>query len=67
MLAAHREMAGVNLSSPAAATRLQALLEDQLAILTERQAAVEARLQQIRALIIRRYRDAASAVRDQSA
>ena len=67
LLAAHREMAGVNLSSPAAATRLQALLEDQLAILTERQAAVEARLQQIRALIIRRYRDAASAVRDQSA
>ncbi len=33
------------------------LVEEQLTVLTERQAAVEARLQQIRAVIIRRYRD----------
>ena len=36
-------------------------------MLTERQAAVEARLQQIRAVIFRRYRDAAAPARDQPA
>jgi hypothetical protein len=67
LLAAHQEMARVNLSSPAAAARVQELVEEQLAILTERQAAVEARLQQIRAVIIRRYKIAAAPVRDQPA
>ena len=67
LLAAHQEMARVNLSSAAAAARVRELVEDQLAILTERQAAVEARLQQIRAVIIRRYQIAAAPVRDQPA
>jgi hypothetical protein len=67
LLAPHREMARVDLSSPAARARVQELVEGQLALLTERQAAVEARLQQIRAAIFRRYRDAASPARDQTA
>jgi hypothetical protein len=67
LLAAHQEMARVNLSSPAAAARVRERVEEQLAILTERQAAVEARLQQIRAVIIRRYQIAAAPVRDQPA
>ncbi len=67
LLAAHQEMARVNLSSPAAAARVQERVEEQLAILTERQAAVEARLQQISAVIIRRYQIAAEPVRDQPA
>jgi hypothetical protein len=67
LLAAHREMARVNLSSAAATTRARVLVEEQLAILTERQAAVEARLQQIRAVIIRRYRLAAAPARDRPA
>jgi hypothetical protein len=67
LLAAHREMARVNLSSAAATTRARVLVEEQLAILTERQAAVEARLQQIRAVIIRRYRLAVAPARDRPA
>jgi hypothetical protein len=67
LLAAHQEMARVNLSSPSAAARVQEQVEEQLALLTERQAAVEARLQQIRAVIIRRYQIAAAPVRDQPA
>ena len=67
LLAAHREMARVDLSSTAATTRVRLLVEEQLAILTERQAAVEARLQQIRAVIIRRYRLAAAPARDRPA
>lgn len=57
LLAAHREMARVDLSSAVATAGVRALIEDQLALLTERQAAVEARLQQIRAVIIHRYRE----------
>lgn len=64
LLAAHREMARLDLSSAAATAGARALVEEQLAILTERHAAVEARLQQIRAVIIRRYRQAATPVRD---
>jgi hypothetical protein len=67
LLAAHREMARVDLTSPAARGRLLELVEQQLALLTERQAAVEARLQQIRAVIFRRYRDAAAPAHDQTA
>jgi hypothetical protein len=66
LLAAHREMARVDLSSAAATAGVRALVEDQLALLTERHAAVDARLQQIRAVIIRRYREGAAA-HDQSA
>jgi hypothetical protein len=67
LLAAHREMARVDLSSAAATGRVRVLVEEQLEILTERQAAVEARLQQIRAVIIRRYRLAANPARDRPA
>jgi hypothetical protein len=67
LLAIHREMARVDLTSPAARARVLELVEEQLAMLTERQAAVEARLQQIRAVIFRRYRDAAAAAHDQTA
>jgi hypothetical protein len=67
LLATHREMARVDLTSPAAKARLVELVEQQLAMLTERQAAVEARLQQIRAVIFRRYRDAAAPAHDQTA
>jgi hypothetical protein len=67
LLRAHREMARVDLSSAAATAGALALVEEQLAILTERHAAVEARLQQIRAVIIRRYRQAAAAARDRPA
>lgn len=64
LLAPHREMAQVDLTSAVAANRVRAHIEEQLAMLTDRQAAVEARLQQIRAAIFRRYRDAAGVVRD---
>jgi hypothetical protein len=67
LLSAHREMARVDLSSAVATTGALALVEEQLAILTERHAAVEARLQQIRAVIIRRYRQAAAPARDRPA
>jgi hypothetical protein len=67
LLRAHREMARVDLSSAAATANALALVEEQLAILTERHAAVDARLQQIRAVIIRRYRQAAAPARDRPA
>ncbi len=67
LLAPHREMARIDLAVPGARARVVAIVEEQLAILTERQAAVEARLQQIRAVIIRQYRDAAASPQDQSA
>jgi hypothetical protein len=67
LLATHREMARVDLTSPSARSRTLELVEEQLAMLTERQAAVEARLQQIRAVIYRRYRDAAAPAHDQTA
>ena len=57
----------MDLSSAAATGRVRVLVEEQLEILTERQAAVEARLQQIRAVIIRRYRLAADPARDRPA
>jgi hypothetical protein len=67
LLGAHRQMAQVDLSSTPAIFQARTLLEEQLAILTERQAAVEARLQQIRAVIIRRYRLAADPARERPA
>ncbi|HEY5335054.1 MAG TPA: hypothetical protein VIJ71_03415 [Mycobacteriales bacterium] len=67
LLATHREMARVDLTSPAARARVLELVEEQLAMLTERQMAVEARLQQIRAVVFRRYRDAAASPHDQTA
>jgi hypothetical protein len=67
LLSAHREMARVDLSSASATAGALTLVEEQLAILTERHAAVDARLQQIRAVIIRRYRQAAAPARDRPA
>jgi hypothetical protein len=67
LLAPHQEMARVDLSSAGARARVLELVEEQLAILTERQAAVEARLQQIKAAIMRRYREGAAPARDQPA
>jgi hypothetical protein len=67
LLWAHQEMARVDLSSAAATAGALELVEEQLAILTERHAAVDARLQQIRAVIIRRYRQAAAPARDRPA
>jgi hypothetical protein len=67
LLALHGGMAGVDLSSPAATGRIRAQMEEQLGLLTERQAAVEARLQQIRAVIIRAYQAAAAPAREQPA
>ena len=54
-------MARVDRSSAAATAVALAQVEEQLAILTERHAAVEARLQQIRPVILRRYRKEADA------
>jgi hypothetical protein len=67
LLALHREMARVDLSSPAATFRLRTAIEEQLAILTERQATIEARLQQTRAVIIRRYREGLASATDKPA
>ena len=43
------------------------VIEEQLAALTERQQAVEARLQEIRAAVIRQYQDGPGTARDQPA
>jgi hypothetical protein len=67
LLAAHRALARLDRSSAAATAGALAQIEEQLAILTERHATVEARLQQIRLVILRRYRQEASPARDQSA
>ena len=67
LLAAHREMARVDLASSSARIRVLELVEEQLAMLTERQAAVEARLQQIRTVIFRRYRDGVESAHEQPA
>jgi hypothetical protein len=67
LLAPHREMALLDLASPAARGRVLELIEEQLALLTERQAAVEARLQQIRSVVFRRYREGVESAHDQPA
>jgi hypothetical protein len=66
LLAPHQKMARLDLTSASARARVLELVEEQLALLTERQAAVEARLQQIRSVIFRRYREG-SAAQDQPA
>jgi hypothetical protein len=67
LLAAHRALARVDRSSTAATAVALDQVEEQLAILTERHATVEARLQQIRLVIVRRYREEAATARDQPA
>jgi hypothetical protein len=67
LLASHREMARLDLASSPARGRVLELIEEQLALLTERQAAVEARLQQIRSVIFRRYREGVESAHDRPA
>ncbi len=59
LVAPHGEMAGVDLTSPADVRRVLGTLEDQVAELVSREAAVEARLGDIRAAIIRHYEEGA--------
>jgi hypothetical protein len=67
LLEAHQEMAEVDLSSAFDVAGSLAVVEQQLDALTERQEAVEARLQQIRAAIIRRYEEGRPSAHDQPA
>jgi len=67
LLAAHQEMARVDLSSPADVTRALQMVEEQLTALTERQEAVAVRLQQIRAAVIRQYERGGAPAHDQPA
>ncbi len=65
LVAAHEKMASADLSSPEDLSRLLAEFEAQLTELTERQQAVERRLQQIRAAIVLQYQEGGiPAVRD---
>jgi hypothetical protein len=59
LVAAHTEMAGVDLTSPEDVRRALGHLEDQVAALVTREGAVEARLGEIRAAIIRQYEEGA--------
>jgi hypothetical protein len=67
LLSAHREMAEVELSSAFDVSGSLAVIDEHLAALTERQEAVEARLGQIRAAVIRHYEEAEAAAREQPA
>jgi hypothetical protein len=57
LLAVHAEMASIDLTSSQDARRVLALLEEQVAALVTRQHAVEARLQEIRTVIVRQYQE----------
>ena len=59
LLSAHQEMARTDLSSPGAVARTLQALEEQLVAVTERETAVGHRLRQIRATIVRQYKDGA--------
>lgn len=59
LLAAHSEMANVDLTSPEDVRRVIGQLEEQVAVLVAREVAVEARLGEIRAAIIRQYEQGA--------
>jgi hypothetical protein len=59
LLSAHGEMARVDLTSRRDLTRVIRLLEAQLAEVISRQSVVETRLGEIRAAIVRHYRDGA--------
>jgi hypothetical protein len=64
LMSAHQEMATADLSSREEVTRVLADLEAQLTDLAQRQEAVEDRLQQIRAAIVRQYKDGEVTARD---
>ena len=57
LVAPHGEMADVDLTSPQDVRRVLGHLEDQVAALVSREAAIEARLGEIRAAIIRHYEE----------
>ena len=59
LLSAHQEMARTDLSSPGAVARTLQTLEEQLVAVTERETSVGHRLRQIRATIVRQYKDGA--------
>ena len=67
LMSAHQEMAQLDLSAPEQVTRVLGLLEEQLDALTERQGAVELRLEQIRSAIIRQYQRGAVSIRNRPA
>ena len=67
LTSAHRAMARTDLSSPADVTTTLAAVEEQLRALTERQAAIEARLHRIRRAIVRAYQEEAAPARDRTA
>jgi hypothetical protein len=58
LLSTHHQMARVDLTSQVDVARVLAAVDEQLAGLTTRQEAAEARLHQIRAAIIRQYQEA---------
>lgn len=57
LMSAHQEMARTDLSSPEDVVRTLGALQEQLVAITERETAVERRLRQIRATIVRQYKD----------
>jgi hypothetical protein len=57
LMSTHDEIARTDLSSPEDVERVLHEVEDQLADLSRRQAAVEHRLNEVRAAIVRQYRD----------
>ncbi len=67
LTSAHEEMARTDLSEPADVVRALAVVEEQLTALTERQQAVEARLQRIRRVIVREHQERAARARDRPA
>ena len=67
LLAAHQEMAEVDLTSAFDVAGSLAVIEEELAALTECQHQVEARLQEIRAAVIRQYQEGPGTARDQPA
>ncbi len=64
LMAAHQEMAHADLSSRDEVTRVLGELEAQLNDLAQRHEAVEVRLQEIRAAIVRQYKDGRVPARD---
>ena len=67
LMTAHREMALLDLSAPQEVARVLRHAEEQLTAITERHAAAEARLQQLRAAIIRQYRQGVIPARNRPA
>jgi len=64
LLSAHGQMARLDLSSPNEVTRALRDVEEQLSGISERHGAVQLRLREIRAAIIRRYRDGGVTTRE---